>query len=133
MEYLSFEEDKWCLRNMMRQIPHETVPHDGDHEAQKFLINTDFLTEDECHIVLLTVVHDGSKCLMNTAVFTEDRKLYVSRVPSNIVFSDIDENGHFRDSELETLFDFCGVELTLDTPVQPVKWKKATSDFDLKL
>jgi hypothetical protein len=130
MEYLSFEEDSWCLRIVMRQIPHESEIRDNDLEAQNFLVNTDLLLEDECHILLLTVAHDGSKGLLNTAVFTEDLKLYVSREPSNIDFWDIDENGHSLDHELETLFDFCGVELILDTPVQPVKWKKATSDFD---
>lgn len=130
VDYLSIEEDKWCSRLMMRQIPCKTEPCDDHPSAQNFLVNTDFLMEDECHIILLTVSHDGSKGLMNMSVFTEDQKLYVSREPSNIGFWDIDENGHYRDSELETLFDFCGVELTLDTPVQPVKWKKATSDFN---
>jgi hypothetical protein len=130
VDYLSIEEDKWCSRLMMRQIPCKTEPCDDHPSAQNFLVNTDFLMEDECHIILLTVSHDGSKGLMNMSVFTEDQKLYVSREPSNIGFWDIDENGHYRDGELETLFDFCGVSLTLDTPAQPVKWKKATSDFN---
>lgn len=145
-EYLSFEEGNWCLREMLRQIPHESEARDGYREAQKFLVNTDLLMEDECHIVLLTVAHDGSKGLLNTAVFTEGDKmyvsrestkvcmkepsLYVSRQPTIIDIVEIDENGHYRDGELETLFDFCGVSLTLDTPAQPVKWKKATSDFN---
>ena len=130
VDYLSFEGDTWCSRLMMRQIPHESETRDDDGEAQRFLVNTDLLIEDECHILLLTVAHDGSKGLLNTAVFTEEQKLYISRESSTIGFWDIDENGHYRDSELETLFSFCGVELTLDTPTQPVKWKKATSDFD---
>lgn len=130
VDYLSFEGNNWCSRVMMRQIPFATEPLDDHPNSQKFLVNTDLLMEDDCHIILLTVAHDGSKGLLNTAVFTEDQKLYVSREPTNIDFWDIDENGHYRNSDLETLVSFCGVELTLDTPSQPVKWKKATSDFD---
>ncbi len=130
MEFVSFEAGNWCLRNMMRKIPYKTELRDDHSTAQKFLVAQDLLLETECHTIILTVAHDGSKGLLNTAIFTEDQKLYVSRKPTNVGIYEIDENGHHRDTEMEMLLDFCGVVLTSKTPAQPVKWKKATSDFD---
>lgn len=144
VEYLSFEEGKWCLREMMRQIPYETEPRDDHLEAHKFLVANDLLLEDDCHIILLTVAHDGSKALLNTAVFTGDDKmyvsenstkvcmeepsLYISRVPTQIDIVEIDENGHQRNDDLEYLMGYCNVG-GLDQEL-PTRWKKATSDFD---
>lgn len=131
VEYLSFEEGKWCLRNMLREIPYEMETPSAEGQGRKFLVNsTLFAGEKNCGL-LITAAHDGSKAWVNAFVYTWDQRLYVSRESSDTSVVDIDENGHQRDSELEQLLDYCGVGgFALEPSTQPVKWKKAISDFD---
>ena len=127
-EALVKENGRWCCRCIHREIPFEEV--DGDRNRKRFLVDARLFPHEDIHIVLLTAARDGSKVLLNTAVFTEDNQMYVSGKHTPGSVTEIDENGHWRDLELEQLLDFCGIGgLELERPQPPVRWKKTVSQW----
>ena len=108
----------------------QSLSYTENGNEQTFRIESEYLQyEPTCNGLILTVTSDG-RGLLNTFVSEMDTdRFFISKAATAVASIEIDDQGRFRDIELEQLFEFCGIDNTSSAP-QPTKKRKFTSKFN---